>query len=194
MTRRLDREIQEWSRRPVRDQLSLLWEEFDTGEVKIISCWEEEPWSSSYVISGSQSRRPLPGKSWAVCFLNPDGQQPGQLVLSDDREIELPPPPLVDAREIRRLLEIPGIESRPELAQLLITLGGRRDEIDIPTILRFARDEDRVIRYLVLGVLSWQPSVTNDDLSVRFGKDPDARVRDLARRLATGRIRRKTRN
>lgn len=193
MVRRLDREIQDWSRRPVRDQLALLWDEVECDEVRITSCWEEEPWSSSYVISGSQPRRPLPGKWWAVCFLNFDGHEDSQVVLSDDREVEVPAASLADAKEIRRLLEVPGIETRPELAQMLITLGCRRDELDIPTLLGFAGHSDRVLRYMVLGALSWQPSISNGDLAVRFGKDPDVRVRDLARRLASGRIRRKTR-
>lgn len=193
MARRLDREIQDWSRRPVREQFTLLWDEVDHDEVRIISCWEGEPWASPYVISGSQSKRPLPGKWWAVCFVDLERQQGGQLLLSDDREVEVPPPALADAKEIRRLLEIPGIEKRPELAQMLVTLGSRRDEMDIPAIIGFAGHEDRVIRYSVLGVLSWQPSITNGDLSARFGKDPDAKVRDLARRFANGRIRRKTR-
>jgi len=113
--------------------------------------------------------------------------------ISDDRAGEVAPSQIRDAREIRRLLETNGIEERDELCELLITLGFRRDEIDIPLISSFADHEDKVVRYTVLGVLSWQPSVTNGDLGAKFGEDPDPRVEDLAARFAAGRSPRRTR-
>ena len=193
MSRPLDREILVWGRKTVRDQLNLLWEEVDRNGVKVIACWEDDPWSSQFVISASQARRPKPGRWWAVCFADFGPVEPVQAVLSDDREAEIPPPPLTDARDIRRILEVPGVEDRPELCQLLVTLGFRRDEIDLSALRRFAKHEDRVVRYTALGILSWQPSVTNAELLGKFGDDPDPKVRDLAGQLSSGRTRRKTR-
>ena len=159
----------------------------------MIACWETDPWASQYVISASETRWPKPGKWWAVCFADFGPLAPVEVVFSDDREAEIPPPTLSDARDIRRILEVPGIEERPELCHLLVTLGFRRDEIDLPALRRFATHEDRVVRYTVLGVLSWQPSVTNAELWGKFGDDPDPKVRELAGQLSSGRTRRKTR-
>lgn len=193
MVRRLDREIESWSRRSARDQLSLLWDEQRRDSVKVISWWEGDEWGSSYVISASEPKPLLAGKWWAVCFVEFGQPELDQMVLSDESESAVELEVASDAREIRRLLEIPGIEERPELTRLLVTLGVRRDEIDIPTIMKFMGHRDRVVRYVTLGILSWQPSITNDDLLIRFGSDPDPRVSDLAKRFATGRLRRRTR-
>ena len=194
MVRRLDREIQAWSQRPKRAQLSLLWDDVERDEVKVISYWEEAEWSSTYIISASQPRRPLPGKWWALCFIEPEGPGPAEILRSDDSEGRVRTLVAVtDAKEIRRLLEVPGVEERVELCDLLISLGGRRDEMDIPALLGFSNHRDRVVRYTALGLLSWQPAVSNDLLGHRFGEDPDWRVADLARRFASGTTPRKTR-
>ncbi|HMT05591.1 MAG: hypothetical protein KDB48_03100 [Solirubrobacterales bacterium] len=193
MIRPTDREIEAWSRKSKRQQLALLWDEYERDGVKVISCWEETDWSSVYVISASQSKRPKPGKWWAICFVDFGHREADKVVFSDDRAGEAAPAPIRDAREIRYLLETNGIDERDELCELLITLGSRRDEIDIPLISAFAGHEDKVVRYTVLGMLSWQPSVTNADLGARFGKDTDPRVEDLAVRFAAGRAPRRTR-
>ncbi len=192
MVRSLDRQIEAWSNKSVRDQFSLLWDEVEREEVKVISCWEGREWSSNYVISASQPRRPLPGRWWAFCFIDPGSEEPAEFLRSDDSEGKGAGPPLTDARSIRRLLEVPGIDDRPELCSLLMTLGARRDEIDGPSILRFTGHSDRVVRYVSLGVLSWQPSISNDLIAHRFADETDPRVAELARRFASGRTRRRT--
>ncbi len=193
MARRLDREIEAWSQRSKRAQFSLLWEEVELDEVKVVSYWEATEWASTYVISASEPRRALPGRWWALCFLEPGSPEPAEFLRSDDSEGKGRPVPFGDAKEIRRLLELPGVEERVELCDLLIALGSRRDEMDIPAFLGFSGHEDRVVRYVILGLLSWQPSVSNDLIGHRFGDDPDSRIADLATRFATGRTPRKTR-
>ncbi len=193
MARSVDREIEAWSNRPVRDQFSLLWEVVEKDEVKVVSYWEGREWASTYVISASQARLPLPGRWWALCFIEPGREEPVEFLRSDDSEGKGGGPPLTDARSIRSLLEVRGIEERPELCSLLITLGARRDEIDTASILRFTKHEDHVVRYVALGVLSWQPSISNDLIAHRFSDDPDPIVADLAARFASGRTRRATR-
>ena len=147
MSRPLDREILVWGRKTVRDQLNLLWEEVDRNGVKVIACWEGDPWAAHFVISTSQARRPKPGKWWAVCFRDFGPVEPVQAVLSDDRESEIPPPPLTDARDIRRILQLPGVEDRPELCHLLFTLGFRRNEIVLAPRRRFAKLRHLLARY-----------------------------------------------
>ena len=193
MVRSVDREIEAWSRRSARDQFSLLWEQAGKDEVNVISYWEGREWASTYVISASQARLPLPGRWWALCFIEPGREEPVEFLRSDDSEGKGAGPPLTDARSIRRLLEVPGIDERPELCSLLITLGARRDEIDTASILRFTKHNDHVVRYVALGVLSWQPSISNDLIAHRFSDDPDPIVADLAARFASGRTRRATR-
>ncbi len=192
MDRSLDREIEAWSNKPARDRFSLLWEQVEKDGVKVISCWEGREWSSSYVISASQARLPLPGRWWAFCFVEPGSEEPVAFLRSDDSEGEGAAPALTDARSIRRLLEVPGIDDRPELCDLLLVLGARRDEIDVPGILGFTSHSDRVVRYVTLGVLSWQPSISNDLIGHRFANETDPLVAALAARFATGRTRRST--
>ena len=191
--RRLDREIEALSRASTRAKLALLSKDAEQGEVRLISYWEAEEWASTYVLSASESRKPLPGKWWALCFVEFGNLDPDEFLRSDDTEGKGPTPPISDAREIRRLLEVPGVEDRPELCGLLVALGLRRDEMDVPALLGFAGHEDPIVRYVCLGMLSWQPSVTNDMLGHRFRNDPDTRVADLAARFGTGRTGRKTR-
>jgi len=193
MSRRLDREIRNWSDASARTQLGLLWKDVEREGVKVISYWEETEWSSTYNISASESRAPLPGKRWALGFADFDRPGPVRYLLSDESEGVGREPVISDAREIRRIIELPGIEERPELSDLLIALGLRRDEMDIPFFLAFTGHEDRVVRYVTLGVLSWQPSIGNETIAARFGEDPDPLVADLAARFAAGRTRRKTR-
>ncbi|MCB0870402.1 MAG: HEAT repeat domain-containing protein [Solirubrobacterales bacterium] len=193
MARRLDREIEAWSRKSARDKLSLLWDEDLRNGVKVFSYWEGTEWASTYIISASESRKPLPGKWWSLCFVEFGQPEPSEFLRSDDSEGTGAPPPLSDAREIRQLIEVPGIEKRYELCDLMIALGRRRDEMDIPAFTRFAGHEDPVVRYVAMAMLAWNPSVANDYLGGKFGDDPDPVVRDLARRWSGGRLRRRTR-
>jgi hypothetical protein len=119
-----------------------------------------------------------------------------EVLLSDDTAIQgrTTLAEQMGARETRRMLELPGVDQRPELCDLLISLGFRRDEMDIPTLTGFAGHDDEVVRYVVLGMLAWNPSVTNDYLAGKFESDPDHRVRELAVRFTDGRARRVTRS
>jgi hypothetical protein len=195
MVRNLDREIQSWSRGSARAQLALLWEEVERDGVRSLSWWERDEWSSPYLVSCTQSRLAGAGKWRAFCMVN--FGQPGkdELLFSDDHEVigRSTPADGLGAREVRRMLDLPGIDERPELCDLLISIGVRRDEIDIPVLNRFAAHVDEVVRYVVLGMLSWQPGVSNSELVGKFGEDADPKVRDLALRLSSGRTRRRTR-
>ena len=193
MVRRLDREIEAWGHKSARAQLSLLWDDFHRHGVRTIGYWEGDEWGSPFVIYSSEPKRGRPGKWMAHCFVNFGRPDLDELLISEDREVEIQQAPVADARDIRRLLEIPGVEEREELAGLMITLGHRRDEMDLPAFNRFVRHRDKVVRYAALGVLSWQPSVSNGELAGKFGEDEDPKVRDLAARLSTGRTRRRTR-
>jgi|GEM_PF-1859435 len=193
MDRRLDREIQDWSGKPARSQLALLWDEVERNEVRVISYWEQDEWSSPYLICASQRRLGMRRRR-AFLMLNFGQPERDEVLLSDDTAItgRITVSEKMGAREIRRMLEVPGVEERPELCDLLISLGARRDELDVPTLSGFAGHEDKVVRYVALGMLAWNPSVTNDYLAGKFESDPDHRVRDLAARFTTGRTRRQT--
>lgn len=191
--REVDREIEAWSRKTARDRLGLLWDACDHDGVRTIGYWDRDPWSSDLVLSCSQAKKRIPGQWWAVCFSSLESRRPDSIVFSDDREAEGLPESIEDAWELRRFLEIPGIEERPELCELLIGLGSRRDDLDLPIISRFGKHPDRVVRYTTLGVLSWQPGVSNQELAERFREEQDHIVRDLADRFAEGKVRRKTR-
>lgn len=193
MDREVDREIEAWSRKPVRDRLALLWEAGEHDGVRTIGYWERDPWSSDFVISSSQAKGRIPGTWWAVCFGSFESRTPDNLVYSDDRESEGPAETFGDAWELRRFLEIPGIEERPELSGLMVSLGARRDDLDLPLFRRFAGHADHVVRYAALGVLSWQPEVSNREIEEVFRDETDPVVLDLARSFAEGRVRRKTR-
>jgi hypothetical protein len=195
MVRHLDREIQSWSRGSARAQLALLWEEVERDGVRSISWWERDEWSSPYLISCAQPRLAGAGKWRAFCMITFGQPEKDELLFSDDHEIigRTTPADGLGAREVRRMLELPGVEERPELCDLLISIGVRRDEIDIPALTRFATHEDKVVRYVVLGMLSWSPSVANDYLGGKFADDPDPVVREIARRFAGGQLRRRTR-
>ncbi|HMX72065.1 MAG TPA: HEAT repeat domain-containing protein [Solirubrobacterales bacterium] len=193
--RRIDREIQSWSRDSARVQLALLWDEVERDGVRSISWWDGDPWASAYLISSTQPWSGGIGKWRAFCMINFGRPEDDEILFSDDREVvgRTSPAHGMGAREIRRMLELPGVEERKELCDLLIALGHRRDELDIPTITGFAGHEDRVVRYVVLAMLSWNPSIANDYLAGKFSDDPDPLVRELARRWSGGRLRRRTR-
>jgi hypothetical protein len=196
MERRVDREIQAWSGSSARSQLALLWDEVDRDTVKSISYWERDEWSSPYMICASQRRRASWGSRRTFLMLDFGRPDRDEVLLSDDTVIHgrTTVAERMGARENRRMLELPGVDQRPELCDLLISLGFRRDEMDFPALTRFAGHDDEVVRYVVLGMLSWNPSVTNDYLAGKFESDPDHRVRDLAARFASGRARRITRS
>lgn len=193
--RRIDREIQAWSRASARAQLGLLWEEVERGGVRSISYWEGDPWASPYMISAAESRLGGAGKLRAFCLINFGQPEADEVLFSDNRDLigRTPAAAGIGARDIRRLLEVPGIGDREEICDLMIAVGIRRDEIDVPAITAFASHEDSVVRYVALGMLSWNPSVANDYLSGRFLEDPDPILRELAERFAAGRLRRRTR-
>jgi hypothetical protein len=193
--RPIDREIQSWSRDSARVQLALLWDEVERNEVKTISWWDGDPWASPYLVSAVQTWVGGVGKWRAFCMINFGNPAEDEVLLSNDREIRGRTTRVdgMSARDIRRLLELPGIEERPELCDLLIEIGQRRDEMDIPALTRFAGHEDQVVRYVVLAMLSWNPSVANDYLGGKFSDDPDPVVRELASRWSGGRLRRRTR-
>lgn len=193
MGREVDREIRSWSRKPARDQLALLKDGLDLDGARIIAYWEGDPWSSSLVISASAPRKHRPGTRWAFCFLPFHSPDPGELIFSDDSEEEAQPEKIADAWEIRRLLEVPGIGERPEICDLLISLGRRRDDLDLPTLGSFSTHRDPLVRYVALGVLSWQPGISNAQIGEKFSEESDPLVRELAIRFSEGRTRRKTR-
>ncbi|HRV61185.1 MAG: hypothetical protein KDB54_03415 [Solirubrobacterales bacterium] len=195
MLRLVDREIKAWSRGTAQAQLGLLWDEVERNGVKAISWWERDEWSSPYLISASEDRSLAPGKFRAFCQVNFGRPEDDEMLFSDDSEARGRDTPVetMGARDIRRMLELPGVEERPELCDLLINIGYRRDEMDLPAITSFAGHQEPVVRYVVLGMLSWNPSLTNDYLGGKFEKDPDPAVRELAERFASGRLRRQTR-
>lgn len=194
MSRRIDREIEAWGRKSAKAQLGLLWDESEQDGVRVMSYWEDSEWGSPYVIYASQSMR---GRSrrHAHCFVHFGQPEKDEILLSADREHrpEEPPKALPGAREIRRMLDVAGVKKREELVGLLVALGHRRDEMDIPTFRRFSGHDEREVRYACLGVLSWQPSVGNAELGEWFSGDRDPRVSALADRFSSGRTPRLTR-
>jgi hypothetical protein len=193
MKRRVDREIQAWRRRPARDQLRLLWEEESRDGVQVIAYWDAGAWSSAYVISGIEPNR-LGGTLRALTEIH-FGERKRDATFLTGQDLEGPPPEVLnlDPGEARFRLGKPGASEREELCDWLISVGRRRDEIDIPLMREYAGHEDEVVRFTVLGMLSWNPSVGNDQLIRWFGKDDDPRISELARKLGGGLAARYTR-
>lgn len=191
--KQVDREIQAWRRRPAREQLGLLWGERKSGRVKLISYWDAGEWTSAYVISGIEPNR-LGGTQRALTEIH-FGERHRDATFLTGQDLEgVPPEVLVpDAREARFRLGRSGASEREEICDWLLACGRRRDEIDIPLLREFAGSGEAVVRYAVLGALSWNPSVGNDQLLRWFGEDEDPRISGLARKLGRGLAARRTR-
>jgi hypothetical protein len=194
MSRPVDREIEAWSRKSARARLGLLWDEVERDRVRLISYWQGTEWASPYVIYASQARR-RKSRWHAHCFVHFGEPEKDEVLLSVNREHkrQAGTEDRPGAREIRQMLEESGIEDREELTGLLIALGHRRDEMDIPAFRQFSGHPDRVVRYTCLAMLSWQPSVLNADLADWFAAETDPRTGRLAAELASGSIPRQTR-
>jgi hypothetical protein len=193
MDRQLDREIQALRRGSVRDQLSLLWRKGTGNRFEMFSYWEAGPWSSPYVIAALQKRR-FRSTLRAVAEINYGARNKDMTFLTHQVLEGAPPEVLeVDAREARVRLRSDGASRRPELCDWLVSIGARRDELDIPRLKQFADHGDEVVRYTVLGMLSWNPEIGNDQLLAMFGEDEDPRVKELAHLFGHGRVLRATR-
>lgn len=193
MDRQVDREIQGWRRLSAHDQLRLLWHEESRDGVSVMSYWDAGPWTSPYVIAGSETSR-LRGTFRALTEIN-FGERSRDATFLTNQEFEGPPIEYLnwDVREARFRLGRSDSSGRPELCDWLIAIGRRRDEIDIPRLRGYADHEDKVVRYTVLGMLSWNPSIGNDQLLRMFGSDEDGIVAELAERFGAARAIRATR-
>lgn len=191
--REVDRVAESWANAPTRRMLSLLWDDVQlVSGVKVVSYWDTDPWCSPYVIYLTQPRGRWrrSWRSWMEAdfyytdwsFFARDGQS---IVI----ERESSGATLEVAREMVHSQAVVESES---LCEWIITLGHFREKADLDRLLGFAGHPDPVVRYATLGVLSWSPSLTTENLEQTFSGDADSEVTGLLRGFSSGKIERWT--
>jgi hypothetical protein len=181
----VDREIEAWVGRSGREQLQLLWGDFTNAGVRVVSYWDMDPWMSPYTIYATQPRGLITKwrSSFDIRFDSPEwtGEFFANQALDWRRESDDLPP-----GELRSRLSGDDATGLPDLCDLTIALGRFRNTEDVPLLERFVSSPDPIVRYCVLGALTWQPSISTPDLVAPFTEDPDGVVRETAGKYATG--------
>ena len=161
----------------------------DDGLIVTIYSDFEDPWAGGLSIGVDRPGEKQSAAAGSVLIGAgfPDSVRDWDHILAtSDYRTDLIFGPVITREEGLEILKKSPEGSTEDIVNGLLRIGKSRVSSDVELVRRSYESEDPIVRYSTIGVLTWYPTVTNEDLGEVGADDPDPRVSELADRLLSG--------